>query len=101
MTTALIEKIAEILCTECEGVSYASLPENVKYLECRANGGRAIADKDSARVIARLIMAEIYAELKNPNNEMIVNGYVHCYKPSSTWQAMLAASPIAPEGGKA
>ena len=138
MTTALIEKIAEILCTECEGVSYDSLPENVKYLECRADGGRAIADKDSARIIARLIMAEIYAELKESSEQMTfaarhlmmwLTGGRPSEKNLKMWcerrglpvpvgcedvdhippkaamaawvfEAMLAASPLAPEGGK-
>lgn len=61
----LIEAIAEILCTECDGTDFASLPETVKYLECRVDRTRAIADKDSARKIADVILAEVLAALQD------------------------------------
>ena len=61
----LIEAIAEILCTECDGIDFASLPEIVKYLECRVDRTYAIADKDSARKIADAILAEVLAALQD------------------------------------
>lgn len=61
----LIEAIAEILCTECEGTDFANLPETVKYLECRVDRTYAIADKDSARKIADAILAEVLAALQD------------------------------------
>ena len=94
---AMIKVIAEILCTECEGVSYDSLPESVKYLECRADGGRAIADKDSARIIAREILETLFASLSNATGTMVSAGDNQMHHGSSAriWQAMLAVSPIA------
>ena len=61
----LIEAIAEILCTECDGTDFASLPETVKYLECRVDQACAIADKDSARKIADAILVEVLAALQD------------------------------------
>jgi len=61
----LIEAIAEILCTECDGTDFVSLPETAKYLECRVEQPRAIADKDSARKIADAILAEVLAALQD------------------------------------
>lgn len=44
--------------------------------------------------VAVRILSTILAALQEPTEGMTANGYVHCYNPARTWQAMLAASAL-------
>ncbi len=52
------------------------------------------AKPDETVKTAGLILSTIRAALKEPTEGMTANGYVHCYNPARTWQAMLAASAL-------
>lgn len=82
----LIERVAEAIHKERNGFG------------CMAWARTQAVYKDAYRSDARASINTIFAALKEPTEEMTVNGYVHCYKPLSTWQAMLNASPLAPKG---
>ncbi len=76
----LIEKVAQQM-GYIDGVS----PENYKSL-------------------AEAALSTILAALQEPTTAMYKNAHGHyegeAFLPHGLWQAMLAASPLAPEGGK-
>ncbi len=43
---------------------------------------------------AEELLSTILAALQEPTEGMTANGYVHCYNPARTWQAMFAASAL-------
>lgn len=95
----LVEAIADIICTECDGVSFDSLPETVRYLECRVDRSRAVADKDSARKISAAILSAVFEACDRPDAAMLAAARAawradHEPSPATLWRAMLAASPL-------
>ena len=61
-------------------------------------------DVDIIRPQAEAIADAFFAALKEPTTAMYENAHGHyegeAFLPHGLWQAMLAASPLAPEGGK-
>lgn len=80
----LREKVARAIC-------YSDMNEDVF-------DALSAYQKEQFTCNAEAALDTIFAALKEPTEDMTVNGYVHCYKPSQTWQAMLSASPLAPKG---
>ena len=104
----LIEKVARVLCREVMGIEYDAMSESASYLERKSNTEAAILDKQEAREISSLIVSTILTALKEPTDEMVIaagkawgitvtsNEYENM---EDEWRLMLAASPLAPEGG--
>ena len=95
----LREKVARDICCEIMGIEYDLMPESTTYLDRKTNPEASILDKQEAREISDLILDTIFAELKKPTEDMMKTiGATSVQR--LVWQKMLAASPLAPEGGK-
>lgn len=86
----LIEKVARELC-----LSYGQDPDVYASLcdICGPNN-EPLPQWQIYTEQAETSTSTILAALQEPTKEMTVEGYVRCYNPSRTWQAMLNASPL-------